>query len=682
MSVLLPQRGGFAATWQRISILVVLWTAFALRLQALDMQDIWWDEARNIDVAQRPFLQVATAPELDIHPPVYFWLLHGWLGLGGIVPGEPPPTIAYTGRFLSLASGLASVALLLQLGRVSAGALGGLLAAAIGGLSPFWLAESQETRMYTVGFALVTAAALALLQGLEHERLATRLPSPARWRLIGWAGRHRHLIAFSVLSALALATHYNALFILVAWYLWWTTWSLLQPQRWRLLRAMFLTGLGSLLLVLPLAPIALRQIPDYANPNLIVPSAASYLAQNWQAYVGGYAFTPELLASQGSAWLSASLAICAAGLAVAAILVQRGRWSHLAARHLSFLLVWLIAGLGLYYLAVVERGAFNVRYSSFVTPALYALVGASLAALSTASPWLGVAGTAVLLVGLAPAIRADLYDARFAREDISGVTDWLRATVQPGDLVFVDQKYPFGFYYGRYAIPAEETPAGAEAAPARYLFVDINTVDQRLNQWAGDARRVFWVQWFESDTDPRRAVSFLLDKEGERNGEHWFQGYSIDWWTLTPPNQFELAPDLRPVDLRFGSAVQAVAASTQAAGSPGDKLPVVIRWQRVADGSVDRPLKARVALYDAGGRRLAQSDQRILNDRHLLPSEWSPTDTPLNVYLLDAPPDLAPGAYDLRLLVYDADTLEPLPLLDAAGNPAGIEATLATVQLR
>ena len=56
----------------------MLLAAFALRLYELTRQDIWWDEARNIDVALRPFVQVATAPELDIHPPVYFWLLHFW----------------------------------------------------------------------------------------------------------------------------------------------------------------------------------------------------------------------------------------------------------------------------------------------------------------------------------------------------------------------------------------------------------------------------------------------------------------------------------------------------------------------------------------------------------------------------------------------------------------------------
>ena len=67
--------------------------------------------------------------------------------------------------------------------------------------------------------------------------------------------------------------------------------------------------------------------------------------------------------------------------------------------------------------------------------------------------------------------------------------------------------------------------------------VDINTIDQRISEWAGQARQVFWVQWFESDTDPRHAVPFLLDQLGQRAGSQSFQGYSIDWWALNPPNQ-------------------------------------------------------------------------------------------------------------------------------------------------
>ncbi len=652
--------------WVRPALLLLLLAAFAVRLHELTRQDIWWDEARNIDVSLRPFLAIATAPELDIHPPVYFWLLHVWARPVGIAVGDAPERVAWVARSLSVFAGVAGVALLWALARRTAGWGAGLAAAAVSGAAAFWLAESQEARMYTVGFALLAAAALALLAGLAAEDGGDL------------RARNRRLAAFVLLSTAALLNHYNTVFILAAWYLWWGARALLAAERWRRLRTAFLCGLANVLLALPAAPLALRQIPDYANPNLVVPSLAGYLRQNWAAYLGGYSFDPALLGGQGALWLWSALAVLAGGLA--AWLLRRGRQGgELAA--LSFLLVWLALGLALYYIAVLDRGAFNVRYSSFVTPALYALLGVALAGWARLWRPLAVIAAIVLLAGFPAAARADLYDARFAREDVSDLAGWLRNTAGPQDVVFVDQKYPFGFYYQRYAIDPAANPEGSEAAPARYLFVDINTIDQRLNEWATNARRVFWVQWFESDTDPRRAVAFLLDKAGARQGEQSFQGYSVDWWELTPPTHFELAAGFAPAQHRWPPAVQTVElALPDAPVAAGDSIFAAIRWQRAAPQTVGRGLKARLALYD-GGSRIAQSDERILNDRHVMPDEWSMDDRPLNVYRIDTPPDLAPGSYTLGLLVYDADTLEALTLVDETGAPAGQEATIGTVQI-
>ncbi len=348
----------------------------------------------------------------------------------------------------------------------------------------------------------------------------------------------------------------------------------------------------------------------------------------------------------------------------------------------ALILVWLFGGLGLYYIAVLDRGAFNVRYSSLVTPPLYLLLGVAVAGWWRWWRGLGVMVLLLVAVGLGPALYADIYDTRFAREDIGDLTDWLRSEAGPNDLILVDQKYPFGFYYGRYAIDPRVTPQGPEAAPARYLFVDVNQLDARLNEWAGVAERVFWVQWFESDTDPRHAVRFLLDKVGRRAGERDFQGYAVDWWQLQPPPDFALAEDWQPIQLRFAAAVETVAISLpQTAVTAGDKLGVVIRWQRVAGGEATRPLKARVALYDSADNRLAQADDRLLNDRHRLPPEWQATDQPLNLYTLDVPDALAPGNYTVRLLVYDGETEEALTLFDAAGNAAGLEAPLGVVEI-
>ena len=502
--------------WSRLALILLFLAGFALRLHELTLQDIWWDEARNIDVAMRPFFQVAIAPELDIHPPIYFWILHTWGRLNSLQTGDGPIHLAYVTRFLSTAAGLAGIGLVYQLTRlvgktksnVASGTIAGLCAAALATFAPIWLAESQEARMYTVSFALLLAAAIAFLKTIDIEASKSSHHSPFTIHHSPFFP-YRYHILFVLLSALALLTHYNVVFILVAWYLWWAGWALLRKDRWPRLATLLICGIAMTILILPVAPIALRQIPDYANPNLVVPGIGDYLSQNWRAYLGGYAFDNGLLFGAAMPWLWAMLALLIGGLFLA--------WRGHQTEHGSFLLMWLIGGLALYYIAVIDRGAFNVRYSSFITPALYALFGIALAGLGRLWKPLTVVGLLLVLAGFAPAVHADIYNTDAAREDVEGLTEWLRKNTGPNDVIFVDQKYPFGLYYQRYAIdPAsDQAPVGDEAAPARYLFVDINTIDRQLTNWAGDAERVFWVQWYESDTDPRRAVSFLLDKEGE-----------------------------------------------------------------------------------------------------------------------------------------------------------------------
>jgi len=215
--------------WLRLLLLALLLAAFGLRLQELTRQDIWWDEARNIDVALRPFLQVATAPELDIQPPVYYWLLHGWNRALGIVAGQPASQIVFAGRLLSVFFGVLGVALLHTLGRRGGGPLAGVIAALVGAAAPFWLAESQETRMYTVGFALLAGAAVMFLgRDWRLETSDPRSPISALWPPT--SGLKSPVSAFLPLALVAL---WSAAWIGgEAWFRWHESKAPLLPTMW------------------------------------------------------------------------------------------------------------------------------------------------------------------------------------------------------------------------------------------------------------------------------------------------------------------------------------------------------------------------------------------------------------------------------------------------------------------
>ncbi|NOZ30211.1 MAG: hypothetical protein GXP39_19445, partial [Chloroflexi bacterium] len=110
-------------------IILLLWGGLALRLYRIDVQNIWWDEGRNIDVAGRPLAAIAGSQELDIQPPLYFYFLHVWMGLLG--------RSEFAVRSLSAYFGLLSAPLLFLLGRRIGGRAAGVLALGAGALAPF-----------------------------------------------------------------------------------------------------------------------------------------------------------------------------------------------------------------------------------------------------------------------------------------------------------------------------------------------------------------------------------------------------------------------------------------------------------------------------------------------------------------------------------------------------------------
>ncbi|HEY81414.1 MAG TPA: hypothetical protein G4O05_10150 [Caldilineae bacterium] len=637
-----------ALAWPRWAILIlVLWAAFGLRLYRLDVQDIWWDEARNIDVATRPLSQVAIAPELDIHPPLYFYTLHAWTRAAGASP--------FATRFLSVWFGILAIALTYQLGRKLTPGLGwtaGTLALTLAAFAAYGLAEAQETRMYTMSWAILAAGMLALLRAL-------RCDAP-----------FRHWLLFGALAGIALLTHYSTVFILAAWGVWLVVWALKGPSRWERLSRLAAAGLTALLLFAPVTPIALRQIPGYKNPNLTLPTLSGYLSQLYRAFTLGE-FAPATVWAWGT-WLWSGVVIAGALLWLTTGDRQQKsdeqrHWT-LDIGHWTLLMTWLFGGLAIFYLILIARSAFNPRYISFILPALWALAGWALLGWRSVAPplpWLAM----LLILGLSiPSLRADLFDPAHFREDMTGVVRYLEARATPNDIILVDQRYPFGFYWPRWNNDFDGSPPDqpADQPPAQYLFVDIDHIDERLSDLAGRAQKVFYVTWYESDMDPRGAASALLDAYGQRIDEQHFRGYAVRVWRMHPPTHFQLPRDVVSLDIPFDPGVTLVTGDwfgRAAPVAPGASILAALRWR--AEHPTDRPYKVSLRLKDAAGATLAQDDRLLLSNRHLRTPAWSPGEEALNVYLLPAPDQ--PGVYQLSVVVYDEETLAATGTRDGRG---------------
>ncbi len=493
------------------------------------------------------------------------------------------------------------------------------------------------------------------------------------------------------------------------------------PGLWRRLRPVVLTGLATVLLCLPGLPVALRQIPSYRNPNLVVPPVGTYLADLAQVYGLGEHLDPT--AARPWAWALAALLV--GGWLLLGISNQRIsesanhdaprvtpfvirhspfaiRHSPFAIRHSSFVLLWALLPLAVYYLVILDRSTFATRYIAGALPGWLLLAGLAIAGWARLGRIGGAAAALALVAILTPGLTGDLTDPRFFREDTRGMAAWLRQETEPEqDIILVDQRYPFGLYWPRWNSSAVGIPPAVPAnlTPAQYLFVDINTVAERLAMLARGRERVFLVRWFESDTDPRGAASWVLEKFGARLGQRSFRGYQVTWYAVSPTTDFELAPALDGPPATFGEQVRleayafggrgpgltSTAAETRAPQAPADQpIWVAARWSRLA-GAVEpgkalpRGLKATVVLEDGNGLVVGSDDRAILNDRHLAPLEWSEADRPLGVYMARAAPATPPGTYAVKLAVYNPLTLAQLP----ASSPAaqGTFVTLGQVTL-
>lgn len=169
---------------------MILAGAAALRFATLDLQSFWYDEAFTPVHVLRPSLgdTLHGIVRTENSPPVWYLLVWLWSRVAG--------TGAVALRSVSAAAGLATVAVSWQLGRELGGRRVAAVLAGLIAVNPLFLWYSQEARVYSL-FALTASVSLWLFVRADR--------TPTGRRLACWA----------VAAAVALATHYFAVFLVV-----------------------------------------------------------------------------------------------------------------------------------------------------------------------------------------------------------------------------------------------------------------------------------------------------------------------------------------------------------------------------------------------------------------------------------------------------------------------------------
>jgi len=125
-----------------VLLLVLALLAFTLYIFRLDHQSLWYDEGFSVYLAEMSLGEVTARTASDIHPPLYYFLLHLWMLVSG--------STEFALRFLSLIFGVLTVPLIYVVGRRLLGDAAGRLASGFIAISPLFLWYSQEARMYTL----------------------------------------------------------------------------------------------------------------------------------------------------------------------------------------------------------------------------------------------------------------------------------------------------------------------------------------------------------------------------------------------------------------------------------------------------------------------------------------------------------------------------------------------------
>jgi mannosyltransferase len=218
------------APWALVGLTAL---AAALRFSTLDLQSFWQDETVTVWLVQLDFGDLlSTLPDTESTPPVYYSL--AWLWTNAFGSGEVGI------RSLSALLGTATVPTAYLAGKELISPRVGLMTAALVATNPLLIWYSQEARSYALLVLLAALSFLFFTRALAH-----------RESFLSWA----------LVSILALATHYFAVFLIVPEALWLLVDSHRRRPALASVTAVFVAGAG-------LLPLALHQRAHGGAPEL------------------------------------------------------------------------------------------------------------------------------------------------------------------------------------------------------------------------------------------------------------------------------------------------------------------------------------------------------------------------------------------------------------------------------
>ncbi|MCX7838520.1 MAG: glycosyltransferase family 39 protein [Anaerolineae bacterium] len=603
--------------WQNLALGALILLAFALRVYRLDAQDIWGDEAFSIFLSQQP-LNVVVAGASDTHPPFYPFLLWVWLQLVG--------SSALATRALSALIGTLVAPLIFVLAkRVTASPRVVWFAALFATISPLLIYYSQETRMYELVAILALASTYFAARVIEtkHARLD---------------------VAYWLVSALAIYTHYSAFFVLAAQNLF----ALVMLRRDRAALARWFALQTALVLA---------YVPWIWVQTAFLQGKASARFDEWgwsgiELIFGKtfLAFSIGLTVEAPLAQFATTLFLTVAGIGIFALVRARRAIGMLVPLYFSVPIV-------IAYLVNPIMPFFFERYVLVALPGFILLVACGLDLLMRYNARLTLGIIGVLILFDAFALGEYFYNDAYAKGKYGKMMAYITAHAQPGDALVLNNplQKPLYRYYAPRDLPAYFLPDGGAAMEDPAMRAQLEEIARRYAR--------VWLVMFgnPAEYDPTGYLERWLGTHAYKSFARGFVDAALSLYVM--PNASPLIRYERRAML--GDSIELLGyAFDRVEAAPGEIVLLTLRWQTSApirtrytvfahviggvNPATQTPVWAQMDSEPAGGAR-PTTDWRVgqvIEDRRGL---WLPEHTP-------------PGEYLIEVGMYDAATLARLPV--------------------
>jgi 4-amino-4-deoxy-L-arabinose transferase-like glycosyltransferase len=641
-----------AARWQLVALLAILTLAVALRFYRLGAQSLWNDEGTSVALALRPLATITRQAASDIHPPLYYYLLHGWVRLWGTGEAAVRSLSALAGALVTLCTyALARRAW----PNARSGRAVALLAALFSALSPFQVYYAQEARMYMLVTLLGLLSMLAFLEWLRAvERPGSRL---------GWLA-----FAYGLASIAAIYTHYFAFTLLLAQNVAFVIWLALGPREPRPWSALW------------------RRAWPWAVMQLVVGLAyVPWLALSWGSLTAWPAVTEPMSLGALLARLARVFALGAtlpergrtllAGLAVSALILPGLAWwprRETPARKaeglsLALMAAYLLVPIVSMYLLSLSRPMYKDKFLLLATPPYTILLARGVVAAHALArrllraAWPGVALALVLALTICGAAGASLWrlytDETTFRDDYRGIVAYINASAGPHDAILINAPSQIETVNYYYRGPWPEYPLPLQRP------LDAAQTQRELERIVAQHERLYAIFWATAESDPQGMIEGWLDQHCYKALDRWFGNLRLVVYAVPKAAASAIA---QPLDVTFGDRIL-LRGYTLLTPQPssGDILQLTLFWQ--ASEAVPERYKVFVHLVDARGNIVGQRDSEP-GGGGLPTTSWEPGALIADNYGLLLPPGSPPGDHHLRVGLYRLEDGTRLPLRGAQGE--------------